>query len=89
MKRKLTCTNYIIILEKTFSREHTKNPNTNVRACPDFTFWAVDYHSPPKSQPAIHIYYDKISEHTYLQKDKLELRGGGDVLKIVFLFSIC
>ena len=30
-----------------FSREHTKNPNANVRSRPDVTFWAVGYHSPP------------------------------------------
>ena len=33
--------------KKRFSREHTKNPNANVRARPDVTFWAVGYHSPP------------------------------------------
>ena len=32
MKRKLTCTNYFILLQKRFPREHTKNPNDNVRA---------------------------------------------------------
>ena len=40
---------YLIISlywEKRFSREHTKNPNANVRACPDVTFWAVGYHPP-------------------------------------------
>ena len=47
MKRKLTCTNYFIILEKRFSREHTKNPNSNGRARPDVTSWAMGYHSPP------------------------------------------
>ena len=26
-----------------YSSEHTKNPNANVRACPDVTFWAVGY----------------------------------------------
>ena len=46
MKRELTCTNYFIILEKIFSREHTKNLNANVRARPDVTFWAVVYHFP-------------------------------------------
>ena len=49
-KRKLTCTNYFITLEKRFSREHTKNPNAYVRA--------VGYH-PPESQLAFHIYYAK------------------------------
>ena len=56
MKTKLTCTNYFIILEKRFSREHTKNPNANVWARPDVTFWAVGYHS-PESKLAFHIYY--------------------------------
>ena len=58
MKRKLTCTYYFIILEKRFSREHIKNPNANVRARPDVTFWAVGYH-PPESQLAFHIYHVK------------------------------
>ena len=30
--------------EKIFSLEHTKNPNTNVRACLYFTFSALWYH---------------------------------------------
>ena len=30
--------------KKRFSREHTKNPNANLQACPDVTFWAVGYH---------------------------------------------
>ena len=47
LKRKLTYTNYFINLEKIFSREHTKNPNANVWARPDVTFWVVGYHSPP------------------------------------------
>ena len=60
MKRKLTCTNYFILLEKKISREHTKNPNTNVRARLDVTFWALGYHSPPPEfQLAFHIYYVK------------------------------
>ena len=60
MKKKLTCTNYFRILEKRFSREHTKNPNANVRARPDVTFWAVGYHPPPpESQIAFHISYVK------------------------------
>ena len=45
--------------EKRFSREHTKNPNANVRARPVVTFWAVGYHSPPKFQLACHKYYVK------------------------------
>ena len=35
--------------KKRFSREHTKNPNANVGARPDITFWAVGYHPPPPS----------------------------------------
>ena len=30
--------------KKGFSREHTKNPDANVRARPVVTFWAVGYH---------------------------------------------
>ena len=47
MKRKLICTYYFIILEKRFSREHTKNPNANDQVRRDVTFWAVGYHYPP------------------------------------------
>ena len=57
MKRKFTCTNYFIMLEKN-SREKTKNPNANVRARPDVTFLDVGYQS-PESQLAFHIYYVK------------------------------
>ena len=39
------------MLEKRFSREHTKNPNANVWVRPEVTFWAVGYHSPPPPPP--------------------------------------
>ena len=55
MKRKLTCTNYFIIPEKRFSREHTQN--ANVWARPDVIFWAVGYL--PQSQLAFRIYHVK------------------------------
>ena len=45
MKRELTCTNYFIVLEKKIFKRAHKNPNANVRARPDVTFWAVGYHS--------------------------------------------
>ena len=38
-----------------FSREYTKNPNTNVRASPVVTFWAVGYHSPRVPASFSHI----------------------------------
>ena len=57
MKRKLTCTTYIILVD-CFSRKHTKKRNSTVRAHQDFTFSAVGYHR-PESQLAIHIYYVK------------------------------
>ena len=88
MKRKLICTNYFIILEKRFSREHTKNPNANVRAGPDVTFWAVVYHSPPpppEFQLAFHIYYVKY-ENTLPCKRISWNSGGNDVLKIFYYF---
>ena len=37
--------------KKRFSREHTKNPNANVPARPDVTFWAVGYYSGRKFDP--------------------------------------
>ena len=64
MKRRLTCTNHLIIL-KNISREHTKNLIANVRARPDVTFWAAGYHPPPpESQLAFHMYYVKY-ENTF------------------------
>ena len=59
--------------KKRFLREHTKNPNANVRARPDVIFWAVGYHSPHplsfKSHLAFHIYYVKYENTLYMQKD--------------------
>ena len=50
--------------EKRFSREHTKNPNANVRARQGVAFWAVGYHPPPpESQLAFHIYYENMRTH--------------------------
>ena len=75
MKRKLTCTNYFIILEKKrFSREHTKNLNANVRASTDVTFWAVGYH-PPESQLAFHIYYVKYANTLTYKRISWDLGG--------------
>ena len=43
---------YTLYMKKRFSREHTKNPNANVWARPDVTFWAVGHHSlPPLPSP--------------------------------------
>ena len=84
MKRKLTCTNYFIILEKRFSRGHTKNPNANVQARPEVTFMAVRYHSPtPEFQLAFHIYYVKYENTLMCKRISWDL-GGNDVLKIFF-----
>ena len=68
MERKLTCTNCVILLEKKrFAREHTKNPNANVRARQVVTFLAAGYH--PSRVPAIFLHIlCKIWEHTYVQK---------------------
>ena len=85
MERKLTSTNYFIIQEKRLSREHTKNPNANVRARPVVTFWAVEYHSPPKSQLAFHIYYVKYGNTLMCKRISWD-SGGNDVLKIFFYF---
>ena len=84
MKSKLICTNYFIILEKRFSRKHTKNPNANVRALPDVTFWAVGYHPPPEFQLAFHIYYVKYENTLACKRIIYNSGGGGDVLKIFF-----
>ena len=79
MKRKLTCTNYFIILEKKIFKRAHQNPNANVRACPDVTFWAVGYHYPPpprpESQLAFHIYYVKYETQLHA-KGLVGTRGG-------------
>ena len=56
MKRNLTCTNFIIILEKDFQKKTPKIPNTNALARRELIFSAVRCH-PTESQVAIHIYY--------------------------------
>ena len=61
MKRRLTSTDYSIILKKNiFNRAHL-NPNVSVKARPDFEFSAVHCHPPaphPESQTRyLHIYY--------------------------------
>ena len=77
MKRKLVCTNYFIILEKRFSREHTENPNANVWARPDVIFWAVGYHRLSQSQLAFHIYYVKYENALMCKRISWDSGGGG------------
>ena len=79
MKKKLTCTNYFRILEKKrFSREHTKNPNGNVRARPDVTYWAVGYHPPPPPPPRVPASFSHmLNMRTHLRaKGLVGTRGG-------------
>ena len=75
MKKKLTCTDYFIILKKKFSREHNKNQNAYVWTRPAVTFWAVKYHS--ESQLAFHIYYVNYENTLTCKRIKLGLGGGG------------
>ena len=78
MRRKLICTDYFIILEKRFSREHTKKPNAYVRARPYVTFWAVGYHPPPPEfQLAFHICYVKYEETLTRKRISWNSGGGG------------
>ena len=70
------------------SREHTENPNANVRARPDVTFWAVGYHS-PESQLAFHISYVKYENTLTCKRTSLD-SGGNDFLKyfsISFMYN--
>ena len=61
---------------KRFSREHTKNPNANVRAQPDVTFGLWDIiPPPPQSQLAFHNILFKIWEHTYMQKGYMKMEA--------------
>ena len=57
----------LLYWEKRFSREHTKNPNANVRASPDVTFWAAGYHSPQVPTSFTHRLC-KMCEYTYVLK---------------------
>ena len=60
-----------------FSREHTKNPNANVGAHPDVTFWAVGYHpSPSASQLAFHIYYVNYEKTLTCKRISWDSEGG-------------
>ena len=87
MKKSLLVLIISLYWKKRFSREHTKNLNANVRACPDVTFWAVGYH-PPQSQLAFHTYYVKYENTLRYKRISWNSEGGGDVLKIFFLFPI-
>ena len=86
MKRKLTCTNYFIILEKRFSREHTKNPNANVSGSLRRHIFGCGTSFPTESQLAFHIYHVKY-ENTLTCK-RISLDSGG-CFKNIFLFPIC
>ena len=79
------CTNYFIILrKKRFSREHTKNPNANVRVRPDLPFWLWDI-IPPESHLAFHTHYIKY-ENTLTCK-RISWDSGGWCFKIIFSIS--
>ena len=45
--------------KKDLQKSTPKSPNADDHARPDVIFWAVEYHSPPESQLAFHIYYVK------------------------------
>ena len=79
MKRKLTCTKYFIILDKTIFKRARQNSNAYVQARPDITFWAAGYlppPPPPEFQLAFHIYYVKY-ENTLTCKGISWNSGGG------------
>ena len=86
MKRKITCTNYFIILEKRFSREHTKNLKANVWAAQTLHFGLWDMIPPPESQLAFHICYVKYENTLTCRRISWD-SGGNDVFKIFVLFS--
>ena len=52
MKWKLTSTNYFSLLEKKIFKRAHQNPNVNVWAHTDVTFWAVGYHPPCPLSPS-------------------------------------
>ena len=107
MKRKLTCPSYFIILKKIDFQESTPEVQmlmVRLAQTSHFRLWDIIPYPPPPP-PEVPTSFShilcKISEHTYVQKDKLELGGGGeggnyvlkilgggnDVLKIFFYFQ--
>ena len=93
MKRKLTCTNYFILLEKKiFKRAHQKSkclclgsPRRHILSC--------GISSPPlESQLAFHIYNVKFENTHTCKRISWDSGGGGgggggnDVLKIFFYY---
>ena len=89
MKRKLTCTNYFIILEKTiFKRAHQKIQMLmfGLAQTSHFGLWGI---FPPEFQLAFHIYYVKYENTLTCKRISWNSGGGGggnDVLRIFFYF---
>ena len=87
MERKLTCTNYFKILEKTIlKRANPKSkyscsgsPRRHISGC------GISSPHPPEFQLAFHIYNIKY-ENTLTCKKISWNSGGNDVLKIFFYF---
>ena len=81
MKRKLTCTNYFIILEKDFQENTPKIQMLMSRLAQTshFELWDI---IPPEFQLAFHIYYVKYENTLTCKRISWNSGGGDDVLKI-------
>ena len=85
MIRKLTCTNYFIILEKTINKRAHQKSKCLCSGSPRCHILGCGISFPPKFQLAFHIYY-VIYENTLTCKRISWNSGGNDVLKIFFYF---
>ena len=90
MKRKLTRTNYFIILEKKDFQESTPKIQMlmfGLAKTSHFGLWDI-IPPPPESQLAFHIYYVKYENTLTCKRISWDSGGGGgnDVLKIFFYF---
>ena len=88
MKRKLTCTNYFLILEKKiFKRAHQNIQRlmSGLAQTSHFGLWDI---IPPEPQLAFHVSYVKYENTLTCKKISWDSGGGGgnDVLKIFFDF---
>ena len=81
-EKKVNCTNYFIILEKRFSREHTKIHMLvfGLAQTSHFELWDI-IPPPPEFQLAFHIYYVKYENTLTCKRISWNLGGGDDVLK--------
>ena len=85
MERKITCTNYFIILEKEDFQESTPKIQMLMFGLAQWSHFGLWDIIPPEFQLAFHIYYVKYGNILMCKRISWNL-GGNDVLKIFFYF---